>query len=105
MGERARTAEEYTGLVDQVIFELEDLRATADFDVDTIDADMTIVDRLLEELRALRNSMINGSYLFGRTDLPFMRLVKQADEKTLPFIRLFYQINQTHKQGLDIAPD
>ena len=104
MGERARTAAEYAGLVDQVIFELEDLRATADFDLDTIDADMSLVERLLGELRELRASMADGSYLFGRTDLPFMRLLKKSDEKTLPFIRLFYQINQTHKLGLDIEP-
>jgi hypothetical protein len=49
--------------------------------------------------------MANGSYLFGRGDLPFMRLVKRSSEKTLPFIRLFYRINQTHKQGLDISAD
>jgi hypothetical protein len=34
-----------------------------------------------------------------------MRLLKRADEKTLPFIKLFYQINQTHKLGLDIVPE
>ena len=105
MGERARSAGEYAGLVDQVIFELGELRAAADFDVDTIDADMSLVERLLGELRELRASMADGSYLFGRSDLPFMRLLKKVDEKTLPFIRLFYQINQTHKLGLDIEPE
>jgi len=43
--------------------------------------------------------------LFGREDLPFMRLVKRSNEKALPFIRLFYRINHTHKQGLDIPGD
>ncbi|MGD2055292.1 MAG: general secretion pathway protein GspF [Gammaproteobacteria bacterium] len=105
MAERAHTAAEYAGLVDQVIFELVELRATADFDVDIIDADMSLVERLLEELRELRDSMADGSYLFGRTDLPFMQLLKKADEKTLPFIRLFYQINRTHKLGLDTGSE
>jgi hypothetical protein len=34
-----------------------------------------------------------------------MRLLRKADEKTLPFIRLFYQINETHKHGLDIQSE
>lgn len=102
MGERARTVEEYTGLVDQVIFDLEDLRSTSEFDIEAIEVNTSFVDLLLEEVRALRKSMADGSYLFGRVDLPFMRLVKRSNEKDLPFIKLFFQINQTHKQGLDI---
>lgn len=102
MGERARTVEEYTGLVDQVIFDLEDLRSTSEFDIEAIEVNTSFVDLLLEEVRALRKSMADGSYLFGRVDLPFMRLVKKSNEKDLPFIKLFFQINQTHKQGLDI---
>ena len=102
MGDRARTVEEYTGLVDQVIFDLEDLRSTSEFDIEAIEVNTSFVDLLLEEVRALRKSMADGSYLFGRVDLPFMRLVKKSNEKDLPFIKLFFQINQTHKQGLDI---
>ena len=105
MGERARTVEEYTGLVDQVIFDLEDLRSTSEFDIEAIEVNTSFVDLLLEEVRALRKSMADGSYLFGRVDLPFMRLVKRSNEKDLPFIQLFFQINQTHKQGLDIQED
>jgi hypothetical protein len=105
MGERARTVEEYTGLVDQVIFDLEDLRSTSEFDIEAIEVNTSFVDLLLEEVRALRKSMADGSYLFGRVDLPFMRLVKRSNEKDLPFIKLFFQINQTHKQGLDIQED
>jgi hypothetical protein len=32
-----------------------------------------------------------------------MRIVKKHTEKDLPCIRLFYTINQTHRQGLDIS--
>jgi hypothetical protein len=105
MGERARTVEEYTGLVDQVIFDLEDLRSSSEFDIEAIEVNTSFVDLLLEEVRTLRKSMADGSYLFGREDLPFMRLVKKSNEKDLPFIKLFFQINQTHKQGLDIQED
>ena len=92
-------------LVDQVIFDLEELIASTAYDVDEIDNSPAYLDVLLKEVRELRKSMADGSYVFGRGDLPFMRLVKRSNEKTLPFIRLFYRINQTHKQGLDISAD
>ncbi|UCC56588.1 MAG: general secretion pathway protein GspF [Gammaproteobacteria bacterium] len=105
MSQRAKSAEDYAGLVDQVIFELEELLAATDFDTEAIDVNTNFLEILLDEVRRLRASMSDGSYLFGRDDLPFMRLVKKSDEMTLPFIRLFYQINETHKQGLEIPDD
>jgi hypothetical protein len=106
MTERARTAQEYVDLVDQIIFDLEELMAATAFDVDEIDSSPGYLELLLKEVRELRASMADGSYLFGRReDLPFMRLVKRSSERTLPFIRLFYRINQTHKLGLDVQED
>ncbi len=102
MGERARSAEEYAGLVDQVIFDLEELRASMGYDMEAVDANTAYQEVLLAELRELRASMADGSYLFGRADLPLMRIVKQHNERELPFIKLLYQINETHRQGLDI---
>jgi len=89
-------------LLEQVIFDLEELRASADYDMEAIDTNTAYLGVLLEELRELRASMADGSYLFGRKDLPFMRIVKQHNERELPVIKLLYQINQTHKQGLDV---
>jgi hypothetical protein len=105
MSDRASTAKEYVELVDQVIFDLEALMASTAFDIDEIDNSPAYLGLLLKEVRELRASMADGGYLFGREDLPFMRLVKRSNEKELPFIRLFYRINQTHKQGLDISGD
>ncbi len=102
MGDRARSAEEYAGLVDQAIFDLKELRASTDYDIEAIDTNTAYLGVLQEELRELRASMADGSYLFGRNDLPFMRIVKQHSERELPFIKLLYQINATHRQGLDV---
>ena len=102
MSDRARSAEEYAGLVDQAIFDLQELRASTDYDIEAIDTNTAYLGVLLEELRELRASMADGSYLFGRNDLPFMRIVKQHSERELPFIKLLYQINATHRQGLDV---
>jgi len=104
MNNRAKTAEEYVRLVEQVIDELLDMIEAASFDYDEIESGPGFVDALLKEMRALRASMADGSYQFGRTDLPFMRIIRRHTEQDLPCIRLFYIINQTHREGLDIAP-
>ena len=102
MNARPKTAQEYAELVDQLIAELEDILEAADFDFNEIGENPGYTELLLKELRELRGSMADGSYQFGRNDLPFMRIVKKQTDKELPCIRLFYQINQTHRQGLDI---
>jgi hypothetical protein len=102
MSSRAKTAAEYAGLVDQAIDELEDIIEAADFDIDAVESNLGFVNALLKEMRAMRASMTDGSYQFGRRDLPWMRIVKQHTDQDLPCIRLFYLINQTHLEGLDI---
>jgi len=102
MRDRPETAAEYAGLVDQVIAELEDIIEAASFDFDEVESNLGFVNYLLKEMRAMRASMTDGSYQFGRKDLPWMRIVKQHSDQDLPCIRLFYLLNQTHLQGLDI---
>jgi hypothetical protein len=103
MSVRVKSPQEYVDLVKQTIYELEDILEASGFDVDTIDSNTRFVEILLKELRELRASMADGSYQFGRNDLPFMRIVKKCTEKELPCIRLFYRINQTHREGLDVT--
>ena len=105
MSGRPKTPEAYAGLVDQAVFELQDILEAARYDNEEIEVYLAYVDTLLRELRELRAGMADGSYRFGRTDLPFMRIVKQHTEKDLPCIRLFYDINRTHREGLDIDGD
>ena len=102
MNIRPGTPEAYAGLVDQVIAELEDILEAASYDFNETGENPGFVEVLLKEMRELRRTMTDGSYQFGRNDLPFMRIVKRQSDKELPCIRLFYQINQTHREGLDI---
>jgi predicted DNA-binding ArsR family transcriptional regulator len=102
MSTRPKTAAEYAGLVDQAIDELQDIIEAADFDFDEVESNLGYVNHLLKEMRALRTTMTDGTYQFGRKDLPWMRIIKQHSEQDLPCIRLFYVINQTHREGLDI---
>jgi hypothetical protein len=104
MGNRPATTQQYVDLVKQAIFELEDIIEALGFDIDEIDGIPAYLKVLLKELRAMRALMRDGNYQFDRHDLPMMRIVKQHTEKELPCIRLLYQINETHKLGLDIPP-
>lgn len=102
MNGRPKTAAEYFGLVEQALDELDDILEAASYDFDEIESNLGFVEMLKKELTEMRNSMRAGSYQFGRNDLPLMRIVRKHSEKDLPCIRLFYTINQTHRQGLDI---
>ncbi len=103
MSTRPTTPQEYAALVRQAILELEDILEAAGFDFDEVEHNLGYVEVLLKELRGMRAAMTDGSYQFGRHDLPMMRLVKKYTDKELPCIRLLYQINQTHREGLDVA--
>lgn len=102
MSTRPSTPEEYVVLVRQAIDELEDIVEAQGFDIDEIDDTPMFIEVLLKELREMRAAMADGSYQFGRHDLPMMRVVKQHSDKELPCIRLLYLINQTHREGLDV---
>jgi hypothetical protein len=103
MTERPGTAAAYVRLVEQALDELEDIIEASSYDFDEIESNLGFIEALKKELTGIRESMKDGSYQFGRNDLPLMRIVKQHTEKDLPCIRLFYTINQTHRQGLDTS--
>ena len=99
---RARTPEEYVSLIEQVIDELEDIKEVTEYAFDDDQGNLSFVDVLMKDMRELRASMADGTYQFGRNDLPYMRIVKKLTDMQLPCIRLLYMINQTHREGLDI---
>ncbi|MCK5382189.1 MAG: hypothetical protein KAJ65_00410 [Gammaproteobacteria bacterium] len=103
MNGQPKTAEEYVRLVDQALDELGDILEAASYDFDEVESNLDFIEALKKELTEMRASMRDGSYQFGRNDLPLMRIVKKRTEKELPCIRLFYIINQTHRQGLDTS--
>ena len=102
---RARTPEEYVSLIEQVIDELEDIKEVTGYAFDDDQINLSFVDVLMKDMRELRASMTDGTYQFGRNDLPYMRIVKKLSDMQLPCIRLLYMINQTHREGLDIQED
>ncbi len=105
MGLRARTPEEYVNLIEQVIDELQDIEEVTGYAFDDDQGNLSFINVLMKDIRELRASMADGTYQFGRNDLPYMRIVKKLTDMQLPCIRLLYMINQTHKEGLDLQGD
>jgi hypothetical protein len=99
---RPKTPEQYVDLVDQALFEIEDLRLAAEYDMDSMGAATEFLGELEADVRKLRQSMADGSYRFGKDDLPFVRVVEHQDERILPFKQLLLKINETHIRGLDV---
>lgn len=102
---RPKTAEAYVDLVDQALFEIEDLRMAAEYDMDSLGAATEFLAELERDVRKLRDSMADGSYRFGKEDLPFLRVVAHQDERVLPFKQLLLKINETHIHGLEVDAD
>ena len=103
--ERAKTVEQYVYYVDQLLDELIDLRQSAEYDMDSMGPALNFLGHLESQVKDLRNSMADGSYEFGDENLPFMDLVKNTDSRLLPFKHLFYVVNATHTEGLDVEED
>ena len=102
MGLRAKTPQEYVKLIEQVIGELDDIKEVSAYAFDDDQGNLSFVDVLMKDMRELRASMTDGTYQFGRNDLPYMRVVKKLSDMQLPCIRLLYMINQTHREGLGL---
>ena len=98
---RPKTAEEYVDLVDQALFEIEDLRMAVEYDTESMGAATEFLQDLERDVRKLRDSMADGSYMFGKENLSFFKIAEQQDERVLPFRQLLLKINETHINGLN----
>jgi hypothetical protein len=99
---RPKTVEEYVSLVDQAICEVDELRMSAEYDMDSLGGVLPFLDQLDHMVKDVRKAMADGSYQFEDKDLPFMELLEKADERVFPFKYMFKVINDTHRKGLDV---
>jgi len=98
--QRPATFDGYLDLVDQALFEIDELNRSAEFDEDSLGESLFFVADLEKCMQALHGSMKDGSYRHNDEDLPFMSLVESQDPWTLPFKHLLRVINVTHRNGL-----
>lgn len=98
---RARTAEEYVEWVKQAVFEVGDLKDCLLYEAEELQNFPAYIEPLESGVKGLYKSMEEGTYSFGREDLPFMEVAYQ-NEADIPFHTLLKQINETHRKGLEI---
>lgn len=99
---RARSTEEYVNLIEQAIDETWDLRQSIEYDEDYMADARAFIDALDAQLKALYQSMKDGSYQFATGDLPFVEIMEAQHEALLPFKFLLKRINETHMKGLEV---
>ncbi len=99
---RASSTEEYVDMVRQAIDEVFDLRQAIEFDEEFMSDARSLVDELESILKALYESMKDGSYQFATGDLPYVALMKNYHESMVPFRYLLKRINETHNKGLEL---
>ena len=98
---RAKSADEYVDWVKQAVFEVQDLRECLEFEMEDLQRFPAFLDPLQQTVNAVYDAMRDGTYGFGREDLPFMD-VASAHAHEIPFFTLLRQINETHRKGLEV---
>ncbi len=101
LNQRPKSPEDYAKMVEQAIIEVEELVSCYEYDMEDVGKHLAYLDPLVQGLRKLRAAMADGSYEFGRDDLPFMPLVVKHRGQ-LPFSELLVTINETHRNGLAV---
>lgn len=99
---RARSSEEYVSLIEQAIDDAWDLRQSIEYDEDYMSDARGFIDELEAGLKAIHQSMKDGTYKFATGDLPFMAILDRYHEALIPFKFLLKRINETHMKGLEI---
>ena len=98
---RPATMEDYLELVNQALFEVEELRMSAEYDDEGMANMSGFIDVLEKPLVELRKALEDGSYNFADEDLDFMGLIDAQRLEVLPFRGLSRMINETHRKGLE----
>lgn len=98
-----RTQDEYLDLVDQAIFEIEDVLMCAEDEGDPEDQEFSdmlpVYQRLSRDIKKLHADVLQGRHTIGKgEDLPFMPLVAQWKER-IPFHDLLEVLNYVYKTG------
>jgi len=95
-----KSMDEYIDLVHQAVYEVDELRACIEDDMEEMEECLPFIDPLDHQLRALYESMTSGAHKFpGEEDLPFMAILKRFGPQ-IPFRKLLEVINTTHRNGL-----
>jgi hypothetical protein len=97
---RARSEEKFIYPINQALDEIDDLRAAIEYDDEFMDKAALIVEPLNNGLNRLLNAVKAGEYQNGEGDLlDFLHLLKNTDQRAVPFWPVFKLILDTHTNG------
>lgn len=96
---KANSIEEFKFLVKEALDEIDDLRASIEYDEESMGGAMGFIDELEASVKQLYERIENGTYQPGDGELSFMEIVRNADSQLLPFKHLFLRIEETHEKG------
>jgi hypothetical protein len=99
-----KTIDEFNKILDDVIFEVDDIIASAEYEGDTI-TELTemvpIFQQIGAHLRQLQNEIKAGTHEFGTDkNLPYMDLVVRWKLR-LPFAFVLTLLNEAHRTGFE----
>ncbi|MHB1951049.1 MAG: hypothetical protein ACYCQK_06190 [Acidiferrobacteraceae bacterium] len=99
----ARNRDEFLDLIDQAIFEIEDLCASAadEGDEDDLSRYVPVYRQIEEGLRTLRREVSEERHVFADgSDLPVFTLAVKWKAR-LPVFGVLDMLNRAHRRGLD----
>jgi len=101
---RARSPDEYAEWVKQAMFEVGDLKDCLLYEIEDLQRFPAYIEPLEEGIKQVYDTMVGGTYQFGREDLSFMDVLRRYEDE-IPFHTLLKQINETHRKGLEVPED
>ena len=102
---RARSTEEYVNMIEQALDDIWDIRQSIEYDGEGIVDIGSLITEIEDSLKAVHQSMKDGTYEFATGDFPFMAKLDNYHESMIPFRFLLVRINETHMKGLEINED
>lgn len=99
-----KTADEFLDLVDEAIYEIDEIMMCAADEGDPEDSQyselLPLFEQIHRELKALHAAVIEGRHVFADgADLRFMPLMQPWRER-IPFRDVLETLNQVHKTGV-----
>jgi len=97
---RARDRDEFIDLINQVLDDVEDLRAAIEYDEEFMENAAMLVEPISVELGRLLTAVRSGEYQLGQDGwLDFVTALQNTNHHTIPFWALLKLILETHQRG------
>jgi hypothetical protein len=98
-----KTMDGFSHMLEQIVDELDELRAAAEYDEEYMGDTLIFLPSLDEDIRTMLTQLKAEQYVFTDEDLPFVARLKHVDSRLLPCTQMLVWVNQVHRSGLPIT--